>query len=52
MRQALLYLPGLDGTGRLLHRQPRVFEEYEVHALAYPQHQPATWKAVRGAGPG
>jgi pimeloyl-ACP methyl ester carboxylesterase len=46
MRQALIYLPGLDGTGRLLHRQPRLFEEYEVQAVAYPQYKPATYEEL------
>ena len=46
MRQALIYLPGLDGTGRLLHRQPRLFEEYHVHCVAYPQQSPATYEQL------
>jgi pimeloyl-ACP methyl ester carboxylesterase len=36
-RQALLYLPGLDGTGRLLHRQPDLSATYEVLCESYPQ---------------
>jgi pimeloyl-ACP methyl ester carboxylesterase len=36
-RPTLLYLPGLDGTGRLLHRQPRLHERYDVRCAAYPQ---------------
>jgi pimeloyl-ACP methyl ester carboxylesterase len=43
-RQALLYLPGIDGTGRLLYRQARLFEEYEVHCVQYPQLQPSTYQ--------
>ena len=46
MRQALLYLPGLDGTGRLLHRQPGLFQNYEVCCLAYPQDQAATYQQL------
>jgi pimeloyl-ACP methyl ester carboxylesterase len=33
----LVYLPGLDGTGRLLYRQPRLHELYDVRCVAYPQ---------------
>jgi len=43
MRQALVYLPGLDGTGRLLHRQPCMLNQYSVHALSYPQHRAADY---------
>lgn len=46
MRQALIYLPGLDGTARLLHRQPRLFEEYEVTCVAYPHQPPATYEQL------
>jgi pimeloyl-ACP methyl ester carboxylesterase len=33
----LVYLPGLDGTGRLLHRQPELLARYAVHCVGYPQ---------------
>lgn len=33
----LLYLPGIDGTGRLLFRQPRLQEQYRVECVAYDQ---------------
>jgi pimeloyl-ACP methyl ester carboxylesterase len=36
-RPLVVYLPGLDGTGRLLYRQPRLHERYEVHCVSYPQ---------------
>jgi pimeloyl-ACP methyl ester carboxylesterase len=50
MRQALVYLPGMDGSGRLLHRQPRLFEDYEVHCVAYPHHRPATYEELADLG--
>jgi pimeloyl-ACP methyl ester carboxylesterase len=37
VREVLLYLPGIDGTGRLLFAQPRLRSEFHVINLAYPQ---------------
>jgi pimeloyl-ACP methyl ester carboxylesterase len=42
-RCPLVYLPGLDGTGRLLHRQPRLQADYAVHAVSYPQLSPSSY---------
>jgi 3-oxoadipate enol-lactonase len=42
-------LPGLDGTGRLLHRQPRLFKEYDVRCIAYP-HTPQTYQQLAALG--
>lgn len=39
----LLYCPGIDGTGRLLFRQSRLFERYAVRCLAYPQDRSHTY---------
>ena len=39
----LLYLPGIDGTGRLLFRQPRLYERYFVECANYPQDEPRTY---------
>src|SRR5262249_10824093 len=50
MRQALLYLPGLDGTGRLLHRQPRLSDAHEVHCAGYPQARLSTYDALADVG--
>jgi pimeloyl-ACP methyl ester carboxylesterase len=50
MHQALLYLPGLDGTGRLLHRQPRLHDSYQVHCAAYPQDRPSTYDELADVG--
>ena len=36
-RPLVVYVPGVDGTGRLLFRQPRLHERYDVHCIAYPQ---------------
>lgn len=42
-RSGLIYVPGLDGTGKLLHRQPGLHSAYNVRCISYPQHQPATY---------
>jgi pimeloyl-ACP methyl ester carboxylesterase len=42
-RPVLLYLPGLDGTGRLLHRQPRLHDAFRVLPNPYPQLEPRTY---------
>jgi pimeloyl-ACP methyl ester carboxylesterase len=36
-RPTLVYFPGLDGTGRLLHRQPALHEAFRVECVSYPQ---------------
>jgi 3-oxoadipate enol-lactonase len=48
-RQTLLYLPGLDGTGRLLHRQPELHDRYEVICQSYPQLRPADYAGLADA---
>jgi pimeloyl-ACP methyl ester carboxylesterase len=35
--RSLVYLPGLDGTGRLLHRQTELLQSYQTHCLSFPQ---------------
>ncbi len=50
-RLPLLYLPGIDGTGRLLHRQPRLHEAYDVRCLIYPHHPPPTYDQLADAAP-
>jgi pimeloyl-ACP methyl ester carboxylesterase len=45
-RPALVYLPGLDGTGRLLHRQPGLHAAYDVSCVAYDHHTPATYEQL------
>jgi pimeloyl-ACP methyl ester carboxylesterase len=49
-RPPLVYLPGIDGTGRLLHRQPGLDAAYDVHRIGYPQYQPATYDELAGLG--
>jgi pimeloyl-ACP methyl ester carboxylesterase len=49
-RPPLVYLPGLDGTGRLLHRQPALHEQFAVHCVSYPQHTPNTYGGLAGLG--
>jgi pimeloyl-ACP methyl ester carboxylesterase len=36
-KPTLIYIPGLDGTGKLLHRQQDLYENYHVLCEAYPQ---------------
>jgi pimeloyl-ACP methyl ester carboxylesterase len=50
MRPPLLYLPGLDGTGRLLHRQPRLWDEFDVRCARYPDTPPSTYEELADAG--
>lgn len=45
-KQPLVYLPGLDGTGRLLHRQKELFERYDVLCESYPQDRPQTYEEL------
>jgi pimeloyl-ACP methyl ester carboxylesterase len=44
----LVYLPGLDGTGRLLHRQPGLERGYRVEPIAYPHAPPSTYEQLAG----
>ena len=46
----LVYLPGIDGTGRLLHRQQRLFEEYDVRCVSYVQDQPNAYEDLAALG--
>jgi len=46
----LVYLPGIDGTGRLLHRQPRLLAEYDVRCISYPQHDAQTYDSLADMG--
>lgn len=45
-KPTLLFLPGLDGTGRLLFRQERLFERYNVLCESYPQDRPQTYEEL------
>lgn len=36
-QECLLYLPGIDGTGRLLFAQPGIGQRFHVLSLSYPQ---------------
>jgi pimeloyl-ACP methyl ester carboxylesterase len=48
-RPPLLYLPGIDGTGRLLHRQVELHAEYDVRCEAYPQDRPVAYDELAAA---
>lgn len=45
----LIYLPGLDGTGRLLFRQTSLFDRYTVFCESYPQERPQTYEELADA---
>ena len=45
-RPVVLYLPGLDGTGRLLYRQVGLFRDYRVLCESYPQDRPQTYESL------
>jgi pimeloyl-ACP methyl ester carboxylesterase len=46
----LVYLPGLDGTGRLLFRQGALHQFYRVECISYPQNRPATYAQLAAMG--
>jgi len=46
----LVYLPGLDGTGRLLFRQDDLFHHYDVLCESYPQDRPQTYEELADTG--
>jgi pimeloyl-ACP methyl ester carboxylesterase len=33
----VIYMPGIDGTGRCLYRQTGLYEQYDLRCLSYPQ---------------
>lgn len=44
-----LYIPGLDGTGRLIEWQKPLYGHYHVIALAYPQDRKTTYRELADA---
>jgi pimeloyl-ACP methyl ester carboxylesterase len=56
----VVYLPGIDGTGRLLYRQERLHSEFAVRGVCYPQNDRHTYtdlvglsvRALEETGPG
>jgi pimeloyl-ACP methyl ester carboxylesterase len=42
----LIYIPGLDGTGKLLHGQPDLFDAYDVICESYPTDRPTTYEEL------
>jgi pimeloyl-ACP methyl ester carboxylesterase len=49
-RPPLVYLPGIDGTGRLLYRQEGLHRIYQVECVAYDQDRPATYAELAALG--
>ena len=58
-RCPVIYLPGIDGTGRLLFRQTALSEKHDLHSISYPQDVRHTYadlvrlgiKKLEGTGP-
>jgi len=56
----VVYLPGVDGTGRLLFRQKRLLAEFDVRCVSYPQDDRHNYddlvkvgiRALEATGPG
>lgn len=44
-----LFLPGLDGTGRLIEWQTPLYEHYEVIACTYPEDRKTTYEELADA---
>lgn len=44
--QRLLYLPGMDGTGRLFHRQTDLGKSYRVLCQSYPHDRKTTYEEL------
>ncbi|HEV3385408.1 MAG TPA: alpha/beta hydrolase [Gemmata sp.] len=40
----VIYLPGIDGTGRLLYRQTGLHQKHELRCVSYPQDEPHTYE--------
>lgn len=49
-RPLLVYYPGLDGTGRLLHRQTALHDDYRVECVNYPQTEYVRYEALAELG--
>jgi pimeloyl-ACP methyl ester carboxylesterase len=49
-RPQVVYLPGLDGTGRLLHRQSALHALYRVNCVSYPQDRFTTYEELADLG--
>lgn len=45
-KKPVIYFPGLDGTGRLLHRQQDLLDSYDVQCESYPQDRPQTYEEL------
>ena len=46
----VVYLPGIDGTGRLLYRQDRLNAEFSVRCVSYPQDDRHTYADLVNLG--
>jgi pimeloyl-ACP methyl ester carboxylesterase len=60
LKSPVVYLPGIDGTGRLLYRQARLNAEFAPRCVSYPQDDRHTYadlvklgiRALEETGPG
>lgn len=50
MLPPLLYLPGLDGTGRMLNRQRRLFDDFDVRCVDFPHDRLASYEELADMG--
>lgn len=41
-----IYLPGLDGTGKLLHTQVSIWQNFDVRCLCIPRDDVSDWKML------
>jgi pimeloyl-ACP methyl ester carboxylesterase len=46
----VVYLPGIDGTGRLLYRQTGLFARYAVRCVSYPQDDRHSYRDLVASG--
>src|SRR5690606_23344359 len=49
-RLPVVYLPGIDGTGRLLFRQERLLAGFHVRCVSYPQDDRHTYPDLVALG--
>jgi pimeloyl-ACP methyl ester carboxylesterase len=52
VRLPLLYVPGLDGTGRLLYRQRQLFDDFDVHCVSFPEDRRLNYTDLADIGTG
>lgn len=46
IKPILIYIPGLDGSGRFVEAQETLYEHYQVEAIRYPDHPEQTYESL------